>query len=367
MSKKVLVLYAKSGFLGHKVISENITNLLKSNGYDAQSFDLFEIDNKAEVRGGNSLYFWIIDKIPFVWRAVYRYWDLIPFLKYYRNNRLPLRFPNTIKLILEQKPDILITCHNTATAVANYLKERGLYTNPLFTVFSDWHTQTFWVYKNVDKYFVVIPESKDDLINLGYKPEQVAVPGMMLAPEYYSPPTKAEARQRLGLAPDKAVILLMGGGRGWHIEKTLSSLSKLSVPAEVIVIGGSDEKKAELESFTLTLPKHHITFKITGFVKPIDYFASADLLISKPGGLTSSQAFLLKLPLIAVSPLPGQEDENIKYLLKKKAILVPRSDIGGFIDELLNNRQRLHETAENAYKLAPVNAGQIILEQIKMG
>lgn len=365
--KKVLVLYAKSGFLGHKVISENITNLLKSSGYDATSGDLFEIDNQPEVRGGNSLYFWIIDKIPFVWRAIYLYWDFIPFLKYYRNNRLPLRFPNTTKLILETKPDILITCHNTATAVANYLKERKLYTNPLFTVFSDWHTQTFWVYKNVDKYFVVTPESKNDLVALGFKPEQVAVPGMMLAPEYYSPPSKSEARQRLGLSPDKTVILLMGGGRGWHIEKTLASLSKLTVPAEIIVIGGSDEKKAELEGFIITLPKHNITFKITGFVKSIDYFASADLLISKPGGLTSSQAFLLKLPLIAVSPLPGQEDENIKYLTRKKAILVPGGDIGGFVERLLKEPQRLRETAENAHKLAPVNAGQIILEQIRAG
>ncbi len=375
MPKKILILYAKSGFLGHKVIADNYATLLTKNGYEVTEGDAFELDGKAEVKSGNQIYFWVIKHFPWIWRTLYFGWLKIPGAHWFKNKVLPTRFSKTQKIILDHNPDLVITTHPVATSVANYLKEKRLCKGKLFTTFSDWHTQPFHVYKNVDKYFVVTPEEKDDVIKLGFQPEQILVPGMLLSEVYYNAPSKHEARQKLNLHQDKKIILLMGGGRGWEIEHAINALAKVASHAQIIIIGGSEERKTEIEKSVSQIKdqelkingSQNVNFEVTGFVEPSLYFAAADLLISKPGGLTSSQAFLLKLPLFATSPLPGQEDENIKYLLAKEAIFLAdnNKNFTEQLENVLNNPESLVKVAQNAYKIAPRNAPQIVLETIK--
>jgi len=95
--------------------------------------------------------------------------------------------------------------------------------------------------------------------------------------------------------------------------------------------------------------------------------AAGDLLISKPGGLTTAEAFLSKIPVMAIAPLPGQEDENVDYLTGKKAIAIARNkeNFGRTVSELLANDQALSTMAENAYKLAAVHGPDIVLELLQ--
>src|SRR3989344_1479332 len=364
--KKILVLYAKSGFMGHMVIAQNYAALLEKAGYEVRLGDAFQLNGKTEVKTGNALYFWVIKNAPWIWQALYMGWLHIPGAHFFKNRILPTRFKQTQKFILSEKPDAIVTTHPVATSTVNYLKMKKKYTGPLFTTFSDYHTQPFHVYKGTDKFFLATPEQIDDLIKLGIPKEKAMVPGILVSEKYYNIPTKEEARKQLNLPGDKTIILVMGGGKGWGIDKTIKTLANLKNPALAIIVGGSDERRNEIELKIKNYESRIVTFQVTGFIEPSLYFAAADLLISKPGGLTSTQAFLLKLPLLATSPLPGQEDINIRYLLAKGAIAL--EDKKGFsrqIDELISSPEKLREIAENAYKLAPVDAPRIVLETIK--
>jgi processive 1,2-diacylglycerol beta-glucosyltransferase len=361
---KILILYAKSGFLGHKVIAENYAELLRNNGYDVAIADVYEIDGKQSVKSGNQIYFWIIKHAPFIWRFLYSSWTSIPGAQWFKNEILPNHFRKTQALVLETKPDAIITTHPSATGVVNYLKDKNLFTGKLFTTFSDWHTQKFWIYPHVDAYLAVIPEHKTDLLKLGFRDDQVAIPGMLVRQAFYSLPEKNTARIQLGIEPSQKVITVMGGGKGWFIENLISDLQTLDATFKVFIVTGSPERQAELEK---VIPQNTATsFTVLPFIDPVLYFAASDALISKPGGLTSSEAFLSRLPLLAINPLPGQEDENVKYLTAKNAIvdLSTVGNIGTYLKELFATPEKLASLAENAYAIAPVSSANIILDTL---
>ena len=352
--KKALILYAKSGALGHAVIARNYAELLDANGYAAIEGDCFAIDGKAVIRGGEKIYRWWLKAAPWFWQFLYKYWTYIPGAHWFKNYLHPRLYPKPQAFILAQKPDLIIPTHPPATTIVNFLKNKKLCQSKFLTTFSDWHTQAFHVYKHVDKYLVVTPEQIDDLAHLNIAKEKIAVSGILLSQNYYRLPDKKEARPKLGLPPDKKIILAMGGGMSWQIEETIDALSKIAAPVKILIVANAELKnKIDSEKIQIVISS-----------ELSDYFAASDLLISKPGGLTTAQAFMAKLPLLATAPLPGQEDENIKYLLSKKAIIL-RDINTGFteqIEQVLSSPEMLKNTAENAYRLAPKNAPKIVLE-----
>ncbi|HYD90418.1 MAG TPA: hypothetical protein VEA37_02900, partial [Flavobacterium sp.] len=299
---KILVLYAKSGFLGHEVVAQNYAALLKKEGHEVQLGDIFAIEGKFPVPSGSAIYFWVITHASWIWRLLYFYWTSVPGAQWFKNSILPRRYNKTQKLILDTKPDLIVSTHPVSSGVVNYLIEKKLYKNKFFVTFSDYHIQPFWVYKNVDVFFIQTEEQKTYLLEHGFKEGQIVMTGILVAERYYHNASKDEARKLLGLDPEENVITTMGGGRAWQIENTLQSLAKLTTPTKVFVITGSVERQKEVQA--KILDTENVKFTILPFMDPAHYFAASDLLISKPGGLTTSDAMMSKLPILAVNPLP---------------------------------------------------------------
>lgn len=362
MNKKVLILYAKSGFLGHKVIADNYACLLKKLGYEVHISDVFEIDHSNQIEIGNRAYFLLLQKASWLWRFLYFYWPHIPGINWARTSLFPRRLKKTQRLIINHRADLIITTHPVATGVVNYLKAKERITADLFTTFSDWHTQRFWIFPHVNKFLVPTFQHKTDLIKLGFNADQVEVTGMLLAEDFYNVLSKQEARNRLNLPQDAKVILVMGGGKGWGIEELISSLDQLRTEAYIIIVGGSDERKSQIEKRIWRHSERPSKFIVTSFIDPAPYFAAADLLVSKPGGLTTSQAFLLRLPILPVLPLPGQEDENMRILKNSNSILVADKDVdlAGNIDGFLSNQKKLDQVTASAFQLVPAQTPQAI-------
>jgi len=361
MPQKFLILYAKSGFIGHKIIAENYGSILRCLGHEVLVTDVYQTEQKFQIDLGNTLYFILISRLSWLWRLLYSHWSVVPGSEWVRTFLFPRHLRTTQALILEFNADIVITTHPAATSVANYLKARGLLSADLVTVFSDWHVQSFWIFPKVDKYLVVTEEQRADLIARGFRCDQVLVTGILLAEGFYNAPTKEKARRALSLPSDINVVLVMGGGRGWKLEEMIQSLHQLRSKTHIIVLCGNAKRKSQIEAFIRTR-RIGLQCTATDFVDTVRYFAAADLLITKPGGLTTAEAFQLRLPVLACSPLPGQEDENVRVLFGNNSILLPHSGwkLATIVDNLLADQKRLNDTASAAFQLAPTKSRQTV-------
>jgi processive 1,2-diacylglycerol beta-glucosyltransferase len=208
---------------------------------------------------------------------------------------------------------------------------------------------------------VVTEEQQRDLIARGFKFEQVVVTGILLREDFYNAPTKEEARIVLSLPSDAKVVLVMGGGQGWKLEKLIQSLNQLRSKAHIIVLCGNAKRKAEIEAF-VKARRIELQCTVMDFVDTVPYFAAADLLITKPGGLTTAEAFQMRLPVLVCSPLPGQEDENVQVLIRNNSILLPTPSrkLATVVDNLLSDQHRLNATVNAAFQFSPAKSRQTI-------
>jgi len=171
----------------------------------------------------------------------------------------------------------------------------------------------------------------------------------------------------LGLDIKKPVLLMMGGGDavGPFVD-VLKSLAKVKTDFQILVIAGRNKemRKYLIQKFKVL----GLQGEVLGFVENIeDYMRSADLLISKAGGLTTTESLTLGLPMLVVRPTPGQEDGNTEYLVKNKAGIYVKDikKIGGVVEKLLKNPKKIEEMSENAKKLSKPKAAEMILREME--
>src|SRR6185369_2077620 len=245
-------------------------------------------------------------------RCLYGGWTRVPGINFIRRWVLPRRFKKTQALLLTERPDLVLSTHPIATAVADFLKAREVLVAPLWVAFSDWHIQSFWVFPNVGRYLVPIATQLKTLEKSGVAAETVSVVGMLLSQPYYTQnKTREAAREELQISKSSNVVVIMGGGKGWALEQMIDGMRK--VQAHCIVIAGSEKRKSELQQH-LRKKKHSGDWTILGWVDPIPYLIASDLVIAKPGGLTTAEVLHLKKPLILCEAMPGHEEENGRVL-----------------------------------------------------
>jgi processive 1,2-diacylglycerol beta-glucosyltransferase len=307
----IVVLYACSGSRGHQVLAENYCDLLRSAGINAVAVDVLALDSRRRFSGYTASYLWILRRLPWLWRWLYHNWRKVPGIDRWRQQILPRRFRRTQDLLKTLKPALVISTHPIATATADYLKRRGKLKTPLWVAVSDWHIQPFWLFSSVDCYLVPTHTQKLDIERISPLGSEIIVIGMLLRKMYYEPMNQQAARAHLKVPVDARIIVVMGGGSGWKLEKILKELTKLE--ARLVVLAGSTERQMQVQSY---LRRHACgkSVEVLGFVDPLPYIVAADLVITKPGGLSTAEVLYLRKPLILVEPMPGHEEENRRVL-----------------------------------------------------
>ncbi len=218
--------------------------------------------------------------------------------------------------------DIVISTQVNPSAIVSYLTNEKLFKGKFVISFSDYHLQTFWLYKNADMYLVNIPEQKEQMIKLGYQASKIFVIGMAL-PEKQKIDSQ-EVRQKFGLSVEDKVLLVMGGTMGYKIKTQLIE-GLLSTKAKVFIVCGNNEKiKLELEKQFL----NNSNVRIFGFVDFMpELYSIASVVVSKPGGMTTAECLSYGLPLAVSNYLPGQEKINTEYLRARKLVLPETNNI----------------------------------------
>jgi UDP-N-acetylglucosamine:LPS N-acetylglucosamine transferase len=241
------------------------------------------------------------------------------------------------QLIEQKQPDLIICTHSFPSFLVNKLKGYGVCKTPIVNVYTDFFINDLWGKKHIDMHFVPSKVTKEQLIKASVPKENIIISGIVTNDHFLN-------RKKRKLEKEKVHVLVAGGSLG--LGKQLSFL-KDSAGSDLIeyrVLCGSNNKLYE-----------KIASLKTDSIKPLTYITSpqqmnhlynwADALVTKPGGVTISEALKKKIPIFIHSALPGQEERNMDYLLQQG--LVQKLNKNKLIDDqifaILNNPVALFE------------------------
>jgi processive 1,2-diacylglycerol beta-glucosyltransferase len=279
--------------------------------------------------------------------------------------RLALR--RWMRQILQDPPDIAVCTHFLPAALLCHLRRRHGLPSRMVTVVTDLDVHGLWLDGRADLWCVAVEEAREVMISAGVRPETVRVTGIPIHAEFGRLPSRAEARARLGLDPSRPLVLFSTGGCCLGpVERTFAQLLSLRDIANVVAICGHNQ--TALARLRALLPsRQNQQARLEGFTNDMpSWMAAADLLVGKPGGLTSSEARAAGLPLAAIHPIPGQEERNLAHLLEWGAAIACHTPatLAWRVRGLLTDPQRLARMSSAARASARPHATQAVVQAV---
>lgn len=261
------------------------------------------------------------------------------------------------RLIREFTPDLIVCTHPFPLQMVISLKRNAQINSKIVTIITDFSPHPFWLYNDVDAYIVAHPGMKFEMIKKGIREETIYPLGIPISRRFMENIDKLEIRKKLGLH-DITTILIMGGGAGFgDIKETFLALLNSPKNLQLILVAGKNIKL--FKKIERLAKKAEKPIKLYGYTDKIPELMSAsDLIISKPGGMTVSEALVKNLPLILISPIPGQEEKNARFLQNSgvAARIYPKQNVEEVLSQVLDNPLRIRHMKEMAQYLARPNA-----------
>ncbi|OIK13015.1 1,2-diacylglycerol 3-glucosyltransferase [Bacillus sp. MUM 116] len=261
-----------------------------------------------------------------------------------------------VKLIEEVQPAVVVSTFPLAAAVMSKLKSYGLTDVPTVTTITDHTDHSCWIYPYTDQYIVGSKAVRDSMIQLGVEEDRIADIGIPIRQQFSQSFQRDEILKKHGLNPNLPTVLVMGGGCGLIGDgsSTIQELDALPQQIQLIIVCGHNEKlRLELKE-KLKDSKHQI--HLTGYIDYVhELMAISDLMITKPGGVTTFEAIAMELPMLLYKPIPGQEQDNAKFLVHSGVAIQAETDceLTDHLAKLLNNAELLQQMGENSKQFHP--------------
>ncbi len=359
MRKKILLMYitVRSGhFQAARALEEGIRRLEPE--AELLTIDAFQYLNPILARIVDRMYLSVIQKLPELWDYLYDNPEVVKRSEHLR--RLLHRYDSPrLHALLEEFGPEAVACTQAFPCglVADYKKERGIST-PLYGVITDFQPHAYWVHGQVDGYVVGAEETRQWLIHHRIDPGRVHASGIPIDPGFAEPPNIAAIYRRLQISNGVPTLLIMGGGQGLGpLLEAVRVLDSLGKPLQLLVVAGSNEPL--YHRLIAEIPRLRCPVRVFGHVEFItDLMNVATLIITKPGGLTTSEALAMGLPMVVLDPIPGQEIKNAHFLTSSGAAAQasgPR-DLPDLVGRLLDHPQELRDMAANARRLGKPNS-----------
>ncbi|MBI4727099.1 glycosyltransferase [candidate division TA06 bacterium] len=372
--KKILIISASAG-AGHtmaaKAIEQSLAGLpQRQERCQVTHIDLLKYSTLLYKTVYHDIYLYMAQKQPLLFGYIFTTSDNLK-----RQNRpdFLLRLLDTLNtrkftsFIKEQNWGLIISTHFLASQLVCALKRKGKIGAPLLTVTTDYGLHSYWILPECEHYSVADQNSRQHLMASGLLPERIQALGIPVGGEFAKKKPLAPIREKLVLAPQLPSVLMLSGGFGvGPIEKMVASLTAVKSNFQLMVIAGKNRRLLS----RLRQMREQLPFKMTaiGYTEQMDeYMRASDILISKPGGLTTAEALACGLPMIIVNPIPGQEDMNSDMLLEHGAGIkaMHQVDIPHRLDEVLASPQKLSSLRKNALKLGRPRAAQNIAKLVE--
>ena len=393
MQKKVLIMSASTGG-GHNRAARAIKEELTNKSVNGITIDCEIIDSLKIVNG-------TMDKLisrgyeksakytPKAWGGVYKLTETnLISRNEFKDNPLTSLVSRKLKKLIEiKKPDLIIGTHPFPMIALSTLKRNSIsYANnesntfteslhkyyenlnipPLVTVLTDYTTHSAYIQNAIAYYLTPHDYVNRFFITDGIDSDKIKPYGIPVEKSFLSHRDRAVVLSELNLDPNKFTVLLMGGSFGaGSIKDTLSELISIDRDFQIIVVAGRNKSLKDKLDKTIALNQDNIDKKICvlGFTdKMNDLLASVDILVSKPGGLTTTESLLKEVPMIVPYFIPGQEEENLDFLSNCGASLrtSKKYTLGIILKVLIDNPDRIDMAKQNIRSIKKLNASQDI-------
>ncbi len=314
----------------------------------------------------NQAYMSVIKRTPKVWDYMYDNPKIVKNSQTIKNFLHKTSHEKIARLINRYKPDAVVcTQAFPCGMVADYKRSHNL-NFKLIGVLTDFAPHSFWINEGMDYYVVPSEDSRERFIKKGVNPNIIKVYGIPMRPKFSEKLDRQAIANKLGFNLNIPTLLIMGGGQGLGpIKSTLKSLNKVDMPLQIIAIVGINKKiLSGLKKIAKKSDKNIVILEYANNVHELMEIST--LIISKPGGMTTSESLVKGLPMVIVNPLPGQEMRNTDFLIEKGiAIRIDDAkDIGEEIEILLKSPQRLALMKKAALENAKPNAARDIAKLI---
>lgn len=300
---------------------------------------------------------------PAFWNYIYDNPDVEEATREIREVLNLISSPKMKTLVQKYSPEAIVCTQAVPCSVFAREKRQGKLSIPLIAVVTDFAIHTYWVYDEVDLYCVPSEAMRKDLIRRGIPNQKIAVTGIPISPSFLRRIPKDQACARIRLDPHKPTALIMGGSQGLGpLQETIEKLHHL--PLQCVVATGVNR-----DLFRLLQKKYRRDKKVKlfGYTRSIGTLMDAcDFLITKPGGLTSSEALAKDLPMVITNPIPGQEERNADFLLDHG--VAERADdpdsVASLVQNLLHHPNKVKKMAEKTKDIAAPYAAMEIARHI---
>lgn len=268
-----------------------------------------------------------------------------------------------------QRADAVITTHFLCARVLSWARADGRLAAPLGVCVTDQHPHGVWLVPDADVTMVASDAARQTAVRAGLRPERVRTTGIPIDLRFANAPDRARILREHVLPTDRPIILLSGGGLGLGgMEHALQAILESGTEAHAVVICGKNEKlRNALAGLKRAPAPGSPSCEVLGFSTHMpDLMAVADVMIGKPGGLTTSEACARGLPMVLLKPIPGQEERNAERLIELgAAILEPDAERAGLAAcELIRNRMRWRAMREAARCLGTPDAAIAVARQV---
>ncbi len=362
---KVLILSITAG-QGHHAAAQSISGAFTDLGAQVETIDVYKVISQFLYKGVDKGYLLTTKYVPRTYRQIYRLLENKSKAGEYSPSKLVnLLLANKFDQYLEAfAPDIIICTHIFSAQIVNELKARGKYTDiPTIGIVTDYTLHPFWEdvpnieYINLANRLLTFKATQKGIL-----PSRLCSFGIPISKKFNSSITKEDARTALRLDVNKRTILVMAGSMGYgNMPAIIQEIQSLGMDFQILAVCGNNRRlyKKLLES----APPDNV--KVYGFTDNVDVLMDAsDCIITKPGGLSTSEAMSKHLPMILANPIPGQEERNSDFLLNNGIALAANKDfsIGEALYFLFESPGHLEMMVERLKEISSPNASQKLAE-----
>jgi len=268
-----------------------------------------------------SSYDFLSTKLPRVWGAIFKLTDNLTAIKAYHTLTDYLKMIHSfdfIQAVREFAPDHIITTHFVPADILIHAMKKQQWHVPITEVITDYGLHPLWVVDGIHDYIVSTDTMRETLITKHNVPSaRVHCFGIPIDPVFYEPKDIQALRKKHTIPHDLPVILILSGGQGSiQIDKTIKEIyTRISKKTVIYAVAGNNHELYTKIS-SLTFPEHdkHVYRPIAWTDEMDELMRIASVVVSKPGGLTTTECVTLDTPLIAINPIPGQEEYNVDYI-----------------------------------------------------